>query len=86
MNYRRIWRIVVFLTGCVSLIPLIFITVIDYQVTQHAIESEFLMRTTRIISNTQRAISFFLTERKSALNFIIKDNDQNALEDPDRLF
>lgn len=85
MNYRRIWRLVVFLTGCVSLIPLIFITVADYQVTQHAIESDFLMRTNRIISNTQRAISFFLTERKSALNFIIKDNDRNALKDPDRL-
>jgi two-component system NtrC family sensor kinase len=85
MNYRRIWRTVVFLTGCVSLIPLIFITIIDYQVTQRAIESEFLLRTTRIISNTQRAISFFLAERKSALNFIIRDNDFTALEDPNRL-
>jgi two-component system, NtrC family, sensor kinase len=85
MNYRRIWRTVVFLTGCVALIPLIFITVVDYQVTQHAIESEFLLRTTRIISNTQRAISFFLVERKSALNFIIRDNDFAALADPDRL-
>jgi two-component system, NtrC family, sensor kinase len=85
MNYRRIWQTVVFLTGCVSLIPLIFITVVDYQVTQHAIESEFLLRTNRLISNTQRAISFFLTERKSALNFIIRDNDYAALENPDRL-
>jgi signal transduction histidine kinase len=85
MNYRRIWRTVVFLTGCVSLIPLIFITTIDYQVTQRAIESEFLLRTTRIISNTQRAISFFLVERKSALNFIIRDNNFTDLENPDRL-
>jgi signal transduction histidine kinase len=85
MNYRRIWRTVVLLTGCVSLIPLIFITIVDYQVTQRAIESEFLLRTTRIISNTQRAISFFLVERKSALNFIIRDNDFPALENPDRL-
>ncbi len=85
MNYRRIWRTVVLLTGCVSLIPLIFITIVDYQVTQHAIESEFLLRTTRIISNTQRAASFFLAERKSALNFIIRDNEFDALANPDRL-
>ncbi len=85
MNYRRIWQTVVLLTGCVSLIPLIFITIVDYQVTQHAIESEFLLRTARVISNTQRAISFFLAERKSALNFIIKDNEFNSLLSAKRL-
>lgn len=75
----------VFLTAGVSLIPLIFITVIDYQVTQHAIESEFFLRTTRLVSNTRRVISFFLEERKSALNFIIHDNDLKAFENPQRL-
>ena len=85
VNYRRIWKLVVFLTAGVSLLPLIFITVIDYQVTQHAIESEFLSRTTRTVSNTRRVISFFLEERKSALNFIIHDNDLETLENPMRL-
>jgi len=85
VSYRRIWKLVVFLTAGVSLIPLIFITVLDYQVTQRAIESEFLSRTTRIVSNTRRVISFFLEERKSALNFIIHDNDLKAFENPRRL-
>lgn len=85
MNYRRIWRLVVLLTGCVSLIPLIFITVVDYQVTQYAVESEFLSRTTRILSNTHRAIGFFLAERKSALTFIVYDNQPSALSDPGRM-
>ncbi len=85
MNYRRIWRLVVLLTGCVSLIPLIFITFVDYQVTQQAIESEFLSRTTRILSNTQRAIAFFLAERKSALNFIVYDNPPAVLSNHERL-
>ena len=85
VDYRRIWKLVVFLTAGVSLIPLIFITVIDYQVTQNAIESEFLLRTTRVVSNCGRVISFFLEERKSALNFIIHDNDLEAFENPRRL-
>ena len=85
MNYGRIRRFVVLLTAGVSLIPLIFITVVDYKVTQHSIEAESVARTTRIISNTQRAISFFLAERKSALNFIINDNNCQELDNPQRL-
>jgi two-component system NtrC family sensor kinase len=84
-NYRRIWKQSVLLTGVVALVPLIFITMVDYQVTEHAIESEMLLRTSRIVSNTRRAISFFLTERRSALNFIVRDNSIEALTDADRL-
>jgi two-component system NtrC family sensor kinase len=85
INYRRIWKLAVLLTGGVSLIPLIFITILDYQVTQHAIESEHHLRTTRIVSNTRQAISFFLHERKSALEFIVHENSFEALNDPERL-
>lgn len=84
-NYRRIWKLAVLLTGGVSLIPLIFITVVDYQVTQHAIESEHHLRTTRTVSNTRQAISFFLSERISALDFIIHENSFEALNDSEKL-
>ena len=84
-NYRRIWKLAVLLIGGVALLPLIFITIVDYQVTQHAIESEFKLRTTQIVSNTRRAIGFFLSERKSALSFIVHDNTFQGLNDPDRL-
>ncbi|MFC1839911.1 ATP-binding protein [Thermodesulfobacteriota bacterium] len=84
-NYRRIWRVAVVLTGSVALLPLIIITVIDYKVTQNAIESEFLLRTTRIVSNNHRSISFFLSERKSALDFIVHSNSFESLNSGDRL-
>jgi len=85
INYRRIWKLAVLLTGGVALIPLIVITFLDYQVTQHAIESEHNLRTTRIVSNTRQAISFFLAERKSALEFIVHENSFESLNDPERL-
>jgi two-component system NtrC family sensor kinase len=84
-NYRRIWKLAVFLTGGVSLVPLIFITVVNYKAMHNAIESEFLFRTTRVVSNTRRAISFFLTERKSALDFIVHDNSFESLNNKERL-
>ena len=39
-NYRRIWRLSILLTGVVSLVPLIFITLVDYNFTEHAMVSE----------------------------------------------
>ncbi len=84
-NYPRMWKIAVLLTSTVALIPLIFITVADYKVTQHAIESGFLLRTSRIVSNTRRSISFFLDERRSALDFIVLNNNLKTLSDTTRL-
>lgn len=72
-NYRRIWKAVVVLTGSVALIPLIFLAVVDYHVTRQALESEHRLRTARLVSNTGRTVSFFLSERRSALAFIAKD-------------
>ncbi len=84
-NFRRIWGMAVLLTCGVVLIPLIFITIVDYHVTQHDVESEILLRTARLVSNTRRAVSYFLAERKAALDFIDKDNTLEALKDASRL-
>ena len=84
-NFRRIWKWAVLLTAAVVLAPLISITLIDYNVTQHSIESEIMLRTSRLVSNTQRNISFFLVERKSALDFIDHENTFEQLNDQIRL-
>jgi two-component system NtrC family sensor kinase len=84
-NFQRIWKLAVLLTSGVALVPLIFITAINYKVTQGSIESEILFRTSRLVSNTRRTISFFLQERKSALDFITRDNSFETLNDRDRL-
>ncbi len=85
LNFRRIWcRTVLLITG-VSLIPLISITLIDYNVTEQSIESDIMLRTARLVSNTQRSISFFITERRSSLDFIVRDNTFESLTNPARL-
>ncbi len=84
-NFRRIWKQAAFLTAGVSLVPLIFMAIIDYNVTQNAIESEILLRTSRLVSNTRQTISFFLDERKFALDFVIHDNTLESLKNSVRL-
>ncbi len=85
VNFPRLWKFTILLTSAVSLGPLIFITILDYQVTQRSVESEILLRTSRTVSNTRRTVSFFLAERKSSLDFIAHDNDFASLNNPERL-
>jgi len=85
LSYRSMWKTAILAVGGVAIIPLITITMVDYQVTQKAISSEFLLRAARVVSNTQRSIGFFLDERRSALSFLVRDNDMPALLDEKRL-
>jgi two-component system NtrC family sensor kinase len=84
-NYLRIWKLSVLLTSIVVLVPLIFITVVSYTVMARDLETEYSLRTARIVSNARRTIDFFLSERRSALEFIVNDNKFSELYDPVRL-
>ncbi len=84
-NFRRIWMLAILLTTVVTLVPLVSIVLVDYKVTQNSIESEILLRTARLVSNTRRTVSFFLTERRSGLHFIVQDYPLEKLKDPERL-
>jgi two-component system NtrC family sensor kinase len=84
-NFRRIWKLVVLLTAVVTLAPLISITLIDYNVTQHAMESEVLLLTARLVSNTRRTVSYFFAERRAAMEFIVQDNSLEELNESKRL-
>lgn len=85
LNYRRIWKASILTAGGVAIVPLIIMTVVDYNLSQQTITSEFLLRAARIVSNTRRSIGFFMTERRSALEFIVRDNRMETLLEADRL-
>lgn len=74
-NFRRTWYAAVFVTSAVVLAPLIFMAIMDYRATRHDVESDILLRTSRLVSNVGRTISYFFDERKSALQFIVHDNN-----------
>ncbi len=84
-NYLRIWKLSVLLTSIVVLVPLISITSVSYMAMSRDLETEYSLRTARIVSNARRTIDFFLSERRSALEFIVNDNKFSELYVPARL-
>ncbi|MEW6745979.1 MAG: ATP-binding protein [Planctomycetota bacterium] len=81
-NFRRIWQMTVLLTALVTIIPLVIISLINYNVTQKALESTILLRTQQFVSNTWRTVFFFLSERRSALDLVLRDHTFEGLSDP----
>ena len=84
-NFRRIWKLTIWLTAAVTIIPLVIMAVIDYRVSQAAMESEILFRTSRLVSNTRRSVSYFLIERKAAIDLVIQNDSYESLREQRRL-
>jgi two-component system, NtrC family, sensor kinase len=84
-NFRRKWLLLVALTSVVTLTPLAVKTWVDYRLTRSAIESEALEQTAEMVTNTWRTVAYFLSERESAMQFVVRDNSMKELSDPDRL-
>jgi signal transduction histidine kinase len=58
---------------------------LDYKVTHDAINDEIALRTSRLVSNTRRSITFYFAERRSALDYVVGDRTLEELLDPERL-
>ena len=84
-SFRRKWVLVVVLTAVVALIPLFMISVINDGIARDAIESEIMHRSTQLLITTQRTLQFFLVERKTTLEFVLRDNSAAELAQSTRL-
>jgi len=84
-NFKKLWIVIFLLSSFVAIVPLLFFALIDYKVTQKALESEVVMKTSHLTSNTSRFVSFFLDERRLALEFIIANNSYEELKDRNNL-
>jgi two-component system, NtrC family, sensor kinase len=84
-NFRQIWKQAVIVISLFAVIPLVILTAVDYRLTENAMENEIIWRTSRFVSNTRRTVSFFLHERRFALDFIIHDNSFEKLQNHERL-
>lgn len=80
-DYLKIWKWTIVLTLAVTLLPLIVITLVDYNMTQKSIESEIQLRSSRVASNLKRTLHFFLTERKAVLDYVIHTSSYERLTD-----
>ena len=81
INVRRIWHLAVLLTACVAIIPLVLLAAFDINVTKRSSESENALRISKLVSNTASTLTFFLEERRLALDFIVHSQSIEALLD-----
>ncbi len=84
-NFRRKWKLVVMLTASVALIPLFFMTWLEYNITIGAVQSEIRIQTSRSVSKIHQAVSYFLSGHKLAIDFILEDNTYEELRNKKRL-
>ena len=84
-DFLRIWKRAILVTATVALVPLIIWALSGYRLTMETIESELVLRTSQLVSNSWRSVSLFLTERRSVLDFIAHDHRLETLQDPARL-
>jgi signal transduction histidine kinase len=84
-DFLGIWKRAILVTATVALVPLIIWAFSGYRLTMETIESELVLRTSQLISNSWRSVSLFLTERRSVLDFIVHDHSLQTLTDPVRL-
>lgn len=84
-NFGLLWKQSIATTLAVVLLPLFTLAVVDYNISKNALESELLLRTSRLVSNARRTLTSYLEERKFALNFLTLDNTYDQLLDPQRL-
>ena len=84
-NFHRIWKLAVLLTALVAIIPLFTLAIFDYNVTKRSAETQINLRVSNLVSNTDRTLTFFLDERRYALDFIVKSNSYQQLIDPQKL-
>jgi two-component system NtrC family sensor kinase len=71
--YRRLRRSVVVATSTVALVPLIITTLMNYVQYREALQAEAVQPMARLTLNTKRSLELFLSERRSALTFLVHE-------------
>jgi two-component system NtrC family sensor kinase len=84
-DYRETWGMAIFILITTAFLPLIVMGLIYYQLTETSINTEALLRTERLASNTRRAVTFFLEERLAALTFTVNEMGYDQLTRPEEL-
>ncbi|MGD2099457.1 MAG: ATP-binding protein, partial [Desulfobacterales bacterium] len=84
-DFRRIWKRAVLVTASVALVPLIIWALAGYRLHQDTADAELELRTSQMVSNSWRAVSLFISERRSVLDFIAHDHTFETLNAKGRL-
>jgi len=80
-GYRRLRRLVVLSTAAVAIVPLVIITLINYNQYEKALQDQTREEIVQLMTSNKRSLEFYLTERRSALAYIVRDRGFSELSD-----
>jgi signal transduction histidine kinase len=80
-RYRRLWVSIIVSTALVSLIPLCIMVVVNYYQYRKVFQEEVEHPMHLLASNARRSLQFYLDERLSVLNYIVRDKSFSELCD-----
>ncbi len=84
-GYRKLQRTVVMATAAVAIVPLVIMTILNYDQYQQTLHDTTIQSIQRLLTNNKQSIEFFLSERRSALMYIIRERTFDELCDPGAL-
>ncbi len=84
-NYRRMWLNATLSIALVSIGPLLVMTYANHRQYQQAIEEERTRPISRLTASSARSLEFFLDERQSALEFVVREMPHDVLCQEDQL-
>jgi signal transduction histidine kinase len=80
-RYWQMWRNTVLAVSAVSLIPLVFMTAVNYYQFQRAFRVEMVHPVERLTSAAKRSLESFLEERIGLLRYIVERESMETLSD-----
>ena len=80
-NYRWIWKLVVLLVTTVSVVPLLMITYMDYNLNRKAMRKDFVYPINSLLSKTKLSMASFLRQRQAVMEFVIAKHSFEELSD-----
>jgi two-component system NtrC family sensor kinase len=84
-GYARLRRQVVLASAGVALAPLVFLTVLNAMRYGTALRAEAIQPIAALTANAERTLEVFLTERRAALSFVVRDRPFDSLCDSEVL-
>ncbi len=80
-GYRRLRRNVVLSTTLVAIVPLVIMTIVNFGQYEQTLRTEKIQSINRLLMNNKRTLEFFLSERRSALSYLVRRHPFDELCD-----
>ncbi len=84
-NFRRKWKLLVLFTSFMALLPLLVMTLMDFNLTRRIIEKEVNTSMSKIITSAAASFSFSIAREKSTMEKLLGQNTLEAFLTPGKL-